>query len=56
MAELPVVLDRGSVLTLWRAGFRSREDIIAAGAERLVIVLGAPGRRLVESLSPQSVA
>lgn len=54
MAELPVTLDRGSVLTLWRAGFNSGQDIVAAGAERLEVLLGALGRRVVDSLSPQS--
>lgn len=53
MAQLPVALDRGSLLTLWRAGFHSSEEIVAAGAERLEVMLGAPGRRLVERLSPQ---
>jgi replicative superfamily II helicase len=52
LTELPVRLDRGAILALWRDGLTTVDGIAGAGLERLRTVVGGTANYLHHGLAP----
>ncbi len=53
LTELPVRLDRGHVLALWRAGLGTADAVAAAGVDRLLALIGGRAKTLLRRLEAE---
>jgi replicative superfamily II helicase len=56
LTELPVRLDRGDVLALWRDGLVTADAVAAAGVDRLLALIGGRAKTLLRRLEAMAPA